>query len=62
MTNTQYRTKIMARNSKKKWKIGNSHGRTGNMVKNTENRAKWETHTGGPGKWGETVKNLKYDK
>ena len=40
----------------------NSHGRTWNMVRKTENRAKWETNTVGHGMWGETAKNLKYEK
>ena len=35
---------------------------TWNRAKNTEKRAKCETHTVGPGIWRETVKNVKYEK
>ena len=34
----------------------------GNMARNTEKRAKSETHTAGPGMWWETVKYVKYVK
>ena len=43
-------------------KMTNSHGRTWNMARNTEKRAKWETHSVGSGIWLETVKNVKYKK
>ena len=43
-------------------KMKNSHGRTWNMARNTEKCGKLETHTVGPGKGRETVKNMKNEK
>ena len=39
--------------------MGNSHGRTWNVEKKTEKCGKKDTHTVGPGKWRERVKNEK---
>ena len=43
-------------------KMRNSHGRTCNLVRNSEKPVKWETHTVGSALWWETVKNMKYEK
>ena len=32
------------------------------MIRNNEKRAKRETHSAGPGIWGEIVKHVKYEK
>ena len=40
----------------------NSHGRTWNKVRNTENFGKFDTHIVERGKWRETVKNVKNEK
>ena len=43
-------------------KMRNSHGRTWNKVRNTENFGKFDTHIVERGKWRETVKNVKNEK
>ena len=43
-------------------KMRNSHGRTWNMVRNTEKLAKWKTHTIGSGILQEIVENVKNEK
>ena len=43
-------------------KMRNSHGRTWNMARNIEKRAKRETHTVGPGLCQRTVKYVQNEK
>ena len=40
----------------------NAHCRTWNMARNLKNVKKRDTHTGGPGIWQETLKNVQNEK